>query len=225
MTNFLLLVCIFGALALALPRPRLRLPILMIAAVLNLWVYGGTARYSLPDDANTGYLVAATLGLACVGFGMYLHTSDRPLPRWIDEVSAALAMTLPAGLLALWLGDVLSGSAFPLEVHLGLLLCCLVLSGLSFRVRGLWRGATLGMAIWIAMVTLDSMRFGQMLRAETPVGGCLIFGGQATRDPLMGLTVAKPVYWLGDGKWLRWSFRSRGFVWGSGPNDPRCPSP
>lgn len=223
MSYFLVLACVLGALALALPRRRLHLPILFLTALLTLWVYGGTARYALPDSANAGYLVSATLGLSC--FGMYLLSHYRPLPPWVDGVVAALAMTLPAGILALWLGEVLSGSEFPLIVHLGLLTCCFGLAGLGLRERGVWSGAALGMALCIGLVTLDSMRFGRMLHSRTPVGGCLIFGDQTTPVPLMALTVAKPVYWLGDGKWLRWSFRSRGFVSGSGPYEPRCPSP
>lgn len=225
MIHFLLLVCVFGALALALPRKRLRLPILLLTALLNIWVYGGTARYGLPDSANIGYLVAATLSLSCVGFGMYLQIHDRLSPLWIDGSIAALAMTLPAGILALWLGEVLSGSNFPVIVHLCLLASCLCLAGLGVRAHGIWRGAALGMALCIALITVDSMRFGRMLRAGTPAGGCLIFGDHTATDPLMALTVAKPVYWLGDGKWLRWSFRSRRFVSGSGPHDPQCPSP
>jgi hypothetical protein len=208
-----------------LPHRRLQVPILLITAVLNLWVYGGTARYSLPDSANTGYLIAATLGLSCVGFGMYLLVPYRPSPLWIEGVVAALAMTPPAGFLALWLGEVLSGSNFPVVVHLGLLAWCLGLAGLGMRAHGVWRSAALGMALCFALITLDSMRFGRMLQAGTPAGGCLIFGDQTAAFPLMALTVAKPVYWLGDGKWLRWSFRSRGFVSGSGPHDPQCPSP
>lgn len=225
MIHSLLLVGVCGALALALPHRRLVSPILLLTAALNLWVYGGTARYSLPDSANNGNLVAATMCLSCIGLGMYLLIPYRPSLVWIDGVAAALAATLPAGILALWLGEVLSGSNSPVVVHLSLLACCLCVAGLGMRAHGIWRGAALGMALCFALITLDSMRFGRMLHARTPAGGCLIFGDQTATYPLMALTVAKPVYWLGDGKWLRWSFRSRDFVSGSGPHTPQCPPP
>jgi hypothetical protein len=77
----------------------------------------------------------------------------------------------------------------------------------------------------MVLITLDSMRFGATLTTATPADGCLVFGDGPATGPVMALTVAKPVFWLGqDGEWLRWSFRSRAFVSGSGEVKPVCPS-
>lgn len=223
MIDVFLLACLSLPVFLALRRPRLWPALLIAVALANLLVFGGTARFH-PDDAPVmGTIIARGLGLACCALAVFLLI--RPRHSWASTTVPALAMTLPAGLLALWLGTVLAGASHPLAVHLGIVAACLIGAALGFTLTAPWRGATLGLALWMALITLDSMRFGATLTNATPADGCLVFGDGPATGMVMALTVAKPVSWLGkDGQWLRWSFRSRAFVWGSGEVKPVCPS-
>jgi hypothetical protein len=223
MVDVILLACLSLPVFVGLRRPRLWPALLIAVALANLLVFGGTAHFYKDDAPVMGTVIARGLGLACCALAVF--PLIRPQPSSASTMVPALAMTLPAGLLALWLGTVLSGASHPLAIHLGLLATCLIGGALGFKVTAPWRGATLGLALWMVLITLDSMRFGATLTSATPAGGCLVFGGGAATDPVMALTVAKPVFWLGkDGQWLRWSFRSRVFVWGSGEVKPVCPS-
>ncbi|MCU0828228.1 MAG: hypothetical protein MUE52_12675 [Tabrizicola sp.] len=223
MTEVILLACLTVPVVLALQRPRLWPALLIAVALANLLVFGGNARFYLDDVPVLGTVIARGLGLVCGALAVFLLI--RPQLSCASASVPVLAMTLPAGLLALWLGTVLSGAPQPLAIHLGIVAACLICAALGFRLTAPWRGAALGLALWLVLVTLDSMRFGATLTNATPASGCLVFGGGPPTGPVMALTVAKPVSWLGqDGQWLRWSFRSRAFVWGSGEVKPVCPS-
>ncbi len=242
------------------PRYALRLAAVGIIALLAFGVFGNKA-YDPGAGHGLGLAIliwfvilffgAILLGLAARGlwhlWRISLDDSAKPgladlsVPPLLDQLLAGLAMIVPAGLLALALGDFLAGSGHPLLIHIGLLVAVLSLGVVALiYLDGLPQAATLGLSIWLAFIVADSMRLeGQMMADVTRQAGalpqCLAIGPEALAPgqlpPLMGLTAPKPILLRiahdGNARLLRWSFRWHGFVRGGiNEADVRClPAP
>lgn len=227
----LLFLFLFLLAAVLFPRFGILLLLLGLVACADVLIYG-----NLPRDPGAGETIGrAILGVAAVvwvggclvavGIGVALRRGlGALLPPWVEAPAAALAATVPAGALALGLGHVLSGAPFPLAVHLGLLgLWALI--GLAGRtLPSPWNGGVIGLALWMAVITADSMGFEA--RVMPGAGACLSLGGQdpAAFRPLMALTVPKPVLRMTGAEVRRWSFRFRSFV-DDAPFQHACPAP
>lgn len=223
--------------ALVLPaRFSLRLGAAVIVALIALGIYDSAlydpgAGYA-PGEAILGAAVllffpAIVLGLILRGLwhlwqGNRIGRKDFAAPV-ADMVLAVWAMVVPAGAIALTLGDVLAGDANPLRTHLLLLAALAGLALLAlFRTRGPIRAALIGFSLWPALIVADSMRFRHQIEAALPkdLPFCLAIGPDHQPvdkvPPLMGLTAPKPILLLtmtGDETdTRRWSFRWHGFV-------------
>ncbi|MEZ5796026.1 MAG: hypothetical protein R3D63_00100 [Paracoccaceae bacterium] len=233
------------------PRYSLRLGAAGVVAVLALPVFD-----SAPADPDWGFalfwgslwiLFLAYFGAVVIGLALRrLWRWRHGVAPWSFDLSAPLAdralvflaMALPAGIMALWLGSLLSGDTSPLRTHLLLLagLAGLALSA-ALPVHGLVRAAVLGFAGFAALIVADSMRLDGQIQAQLPTDApyCLAIGpDRLPRDqspPLMGLTAPKPILRVVAGQnrpeTRRWSFRWHGFVRdGSGNPAPPCtPAP
>lgn len=233
------------------PRISLRLGAAGIVALLALSVYD-----SVPYDPGAGHDLGeailagfAILFFAAIFLGIVLRwlwnwwhridmTPDDLEAPLADQALAFLAMVLPAGMVALWLGAALSGNTAPLRTHL-LLLAGLAAAALGAHVlvRGVVRAGMLGLAAFLALIVADSMRLDGQIQAQLPKDApyCLAIGPDfLSRDrapPLMGLTAPKPILLVTDNQdrreTRRWSFRYHGFVRdGTGNAGPPCtPAP
>ncbi len=228
------------------PRFSLRLAGAGLVALLGLAVYANTPPGHDSDPFGDALLVvfamlffgAVLLGILARGVlrswrGNPLTPEDFSAPR-TDRALMAFAMVLPAGIAALWLGDVLAGNAAPWRTHLFLLAG---LAGMALAavlpLPGLIRAALLGFAAFAAGIVADSMRLDRQVAALVPKDApyCLAIGPNrlpaAKAPPLMGLTAPKPILLVtqaeGRLETRRWSFRWHGFVrGGSGQADPSC---
>lgn len=237
--------------ALFLPvRYSLRVGGAVIVAVVAFGIYDST-----PYDPGAGYgfgmtiLVSSVLlflggillGLILRGLwhlwrGNRIALKDLAAPV-ADRVLAGWAMVVPAGAIALILGEALAGDAHPLRTHLLLLagLAGLALLAL-FRAGGLLRAALLGLCLWLTLIVADSMQLQRQIEADLPkdLPFCLAIGpDRLSADklpPLMGLTAPKPILLLTMTEdrtdTRRWSFRGHGFVRGASSfGAPPCPPP
>lgn len=232
MLTLILLALILAALTIALPRLCPRLLILGAAALLNLGIYD---RHGEPGAGYAlGMMILQGLGLGFVvvivlagALGWAVSGAGPRIPAWLDGLGAALVMTVPAGMLALGLGQALAGSGAPWAMHVTLLTLCGLLTLGGLLIPDPWRGGALGLALWLGLITADSMRFEELL--ALPPEACLWVDGQdpAAFRPLMALTVPKPVILWQEGSALRWSFRGRAFTRDAGlPRSERaCPAP
>lgn len=202
-------------LGLLLPaRYSLRLGGLGIVALMAVAVYGNT-----PYDPGAGHgLGLAIIGLfvalffGAIGAGLIARgiwharrgnpvgPADLAVPPLVEELLIGIAMVVPAGIAAMVLGNVLSGHAQPLAVHLVLLAGLAALAAVAgLRMRGLLRGAVLGLSLWLAAIVADSMRLERQLMSnlQRNVGFCLAIGPDRLPldevPPLMGLTAPKPI--------------------------------
>ena len=125
------------------PRLALRLGGLGVVLGPDVIVYGNAAY---EPGAGSGLGLAMLAGLALVYFGtvavslavgaVWRCRSRGPaVPRLLDPVLIAFAMTPPAGAIALIPGDLLAGHSRPLAVHLGLAGVLAALSAAAFLIR------------------------------------------------------------------------------------------
>lgn len=200
------------------PRFALRIGGVGVILALSILVY-----FNTPYDPGAGHALgvamlgsafalffgAILLGLVVRGVWALRAGPAQPIEydcRRLDQLLAAFAMVVPAGVIAMALGNRLSGGGHPLGVHLALL------AGLAgtavfalMRTGGLSRAALIGLALWLALITADSLRLDGQLRADLArvsqdTQSCLAIGPNAMpldrAPPLMGLTAPKPILLL-----------------------------
>jgi hypothetical protein len=240
MMNALLVVLALLGLLLP-PSYSVRLALVGLVALLSLPIYSNR-----PPEEGAGYALglvfifsgflifigAIMLGLIARGLWYLIHrgrgseAEPSPPPPAVDVGLIAIAMFPVAGLVALWLGNALSGSAAPLAVHLTLFAGLAAVAVFSRSLPPLAHGAALGLALWLALIVGDSLRLETQVRADlarlrTDVErACLALGPDRLHldqvSPLMALTAPKPILLLhgnaGNERVLRWSFRYHGFV-------------
>ncbi|MFZ1337699.1 MAG: hypothetical protein WAS26_01440 [Paracoccaceae bacterium] len=236
--------------ALLPPGHALRLGALSLIGLGVLGVYGNTPY--MPGAGNAlgqallfwFYILlfgAITLGLMARWIWSLWRGPDGWMLSWrvpaaLDLGLIALAMVIPAGMLAVVLGDGLAGSDAPLRMHLILLAICASLGLGAFWLPKVARAAELGFALTLAAITVDSMRLDGQLHSQLPATGyCLAIGPDHLPPdqvpPLMGLTAPKPIVRviLSDDRTRaeRWSFRGHRFVRdGTQSQEPPCtPTP
>ena len=252
MAPFVLFLALLGLLL--PPRFSVRLGLASIILGLIVWLYSNT-----PYDHGAGHGLAmamifwafavflGAIFAGSVAWGLWATISrpsepvqDDGLGPILDQLLVALFMALPAGLIALTLGNLFAGSAHPLLVHVALLASLAGTAAIALRwTSGAGRTALLGLAVWLGLITGDSLRLEGQLRAELANYAhgqtiCLAIGPDAL--PLesvprpMGLTAPKPILLVTGASDLRkvqrWSFRYHGFVrTGINPTTIPCPSP
>ncbi|MFZ1483087.1 MAG: hypothetical protein WAT25_20195 [Paracoccaceae bacterium] len=228
------------------PGYALRLAALALIGLGILAVYQ-RATYSVGagqvlDETMLFWVFILLFALVAVGIGLREGLKrGRGVTGWlvsyhvqaaVDYGLIALFMAIPAGMLAVVLGDGLAGSEAPLRVHLILLAICAALALWSLWLPRLARAAELGFALALAAIVADSMRLDGQLRAHLPQKAhCLAIGpDNLAMDQLpllMGLTAPKPILLVtGSGEAQdihRWSFRGHEFVRSAAPPDgPPC---
>lgn len=211
------------------PRLALRLGGLGVVLGLDFIVYGNVAY---DPGAGFGLGEAMLAGLALLYFGavgvslavgaFWRGRSRGPaVPRLLDQVLIAFAMTPPAGAIALILGNLLAGHSQPLAVHLGLAGVLAALSAAAFRSRSdAIRAAIWGLSLTLGLIVWDSTRLAAQIAEALPQRPhCLAFGPEGApppQMPLMALTAPKPILLRVEGQGYqrvrRWSFRYHGFV-------------
>lgn len=247
------IVYLLSLLGLLLP-PRFSTRLGLAGIILGLigWLYSNTPNrpgigHSLGMAVVFGsyavFLGAIFVGLLVRGLWATVFRSPKPaqdheIVPVLDWLLVALFMALPAGVIGLTLGTLLAGSGSPLGTHVALLSSFAATAAIALRwIRGAGRAALLGLAVWLGLITGDSLRLDSQLRAELArysVGQttCLAIGPDAVSldnvPRLMGLTAPKPILlvtWSSDLREVRrWSFRYHGFVrTGIDPETIPCP--
>lgn len=218
----------------AMPRYGLRLLLAGILLGLTFNIYTNMPyRPGLGYQVSIAMLMVPVLLFAALTSGLLLTlrltgvlpkpTNPALAPTPLDPWLAGFAMVPFAGLLMLEAGSRLAGSATPLRDHLTLLAISTGLAVVGIvRLSGLAKGATLGMALSIGLITLFSLTmersFTKDLRQKSGSAACLMAGpaGAPLTLPLMALTAPKPILLVSrqDGvtRVYRWSFRYAGFV-------------
>lgn len=218
----------------AAPRYAMRLVLAGVMLGLTFNVYTNT-----PYRPDVGYaigmvmllfpvllIVGGTDGLlVTLRLTGALPQPERPTlaPMPLDPWLSGLAMVPLTGWVMLEAGSRLAESATPLRDHLTLLAISTGLAAVGVvRLTGLARGAALGTALSIGLITLFSTTmersFAKDLRQKSGSAACVMAGpaGEPLTFPLMALTAPKPILLVSrqDGvtRVYRWSFRHAGFV-------------